>query len=219
MPPPGGSTDDGIGGYVRVPEALPGIPLNNATAIEEGEPLPSIGSREGRAIVRRWLACGAPVVEATTPLGDPGHSCVNAAPLECFVRFPPGDPPEPNWTSIYQALILPACGIRCHAPGLETQVNRSQLHLENQDRAYEDLLGADGLGRLAAGTDGPNGEPGCGTSGAYLVVPGDPDASLLMEKLAVEEPSCGGPMPPSGLIPAEFLAPVRQWIVLGAPND
>src|SRR5690606_18999966 len=49
-PPPTGATALGAGARYRT---------------TEGRELPSIDSPEARAILRSWLACGAPVVEAT----------------------------------------------------------------------------------------------------------------------------------------------------------
>lgn len=52
-PPPAGETALAAGARYR---AAPGTP--------DERPLPSIASAEGRALLRNWLACGAPVVEA-----------------------------------------------------------------------------------------------------------------------------------------------------------
>lgn len=50
-----------------------------------------------------------------------------------------------------------------------------------------------------------------------LVVPGDPDASLLLLKLAgTNPPGTGGAMPPGSGTPDETVATVRAWIEAGA---
>ena len=52
---------------------------------------------------------------------------------------------------------------------------------------------------------------------ATLVVPFDPDASLLYRKLAgTQGDQEGGPMPPTGPIAADRLEAVRAWIAAGA---
>jgi predicted CxxxxCH...CXXCH cytochrome family protein len=54
--------------------------------------------------------------------------------------------------------------------------------------------------------------------GGYLVVPGDPAASVLLQRM--KGPSAlGGPMPPQGTIDPIFPLAVEGWIAAGAPND
>ena len=50
-----------------------------------------------------------------------------------------------------------------------------------------------------------------------LVIPGDPENSLLWRVLMYEEGLVG--MPPSGPLGQDQLAPVEQWILEGAPLD
>lgn len=54
---------------------------------------------------------------------------------------------------------------------------------------------------------------------ATLVVPGDPDASYLLEKLTASAPTAGDPMPPGAPLPAAKLEMVRSWIEAGAADD
>jgi hypothetical protein len=71
-------------------------------------------------------------------------------------------------------------------------------------RAYAELLGR---GARA----GP-------CAGQPLVLPGDPDASVLWKRLAGSE--CGGRMPlGSPLLPAGELDAIRTWIAEGAPEN
>jgi hypothetical protein len=52
------------------------------------------------------------------------------------------------------------------------------------------------------------------------VVPGDPDASYLMEKLTSSKPTVGQRMPPnSDPLPDEELEMFREWIAGGALNN
>jgi hypothetical protein len=59
-----------------------------------------------------------------------------------------------------------------------------------------------------------------GAFGKTIVVPGDPGASFLVEKLESMQPSGGQPMPyrPARLT-AEEQALVRAWVAQGAPNN
>ena len=51
------------------------------------------------------------------------------------------------------------------------------------------------------------------------VVPYDPDASYLMEKLVSDTPSVGTRMPPLGALPQSYIERVRAWIAAGARDD
>lgn len=51
------------------------------------------------------------------------------------------------------------------------------------------------------------------------VVPGDPDASYLLEKVRSERPSVGVRMPPAAPLPADSIELIRSWIAAGAAND
>ena len=52
-----------------------------------------------------------------------------------------------------------------------------------------------------------------------LIVPFEPDASFLYEKLALEHPTVGERMPLNQPLPPEVVARVRAWIAAGAKND
>lgn len=53
------------------------------------------------------------------------------------------------------------------------------------------------------------------SAGDIYVVPGDPDASYLIERLESDT----APMPPTGGLPAESIDIIRQWIADGASDD
>ena len=56
--------------------------------------------------------------------------------------------------------------------------------------------------------------------GVQLVVPGQPENSLLYRMMTGEvSPEEGGVMPPAGVLPEFLIDPVRVWIEQGAPND
>lgn len=50
------------------------------------------------------------------------------------------------------------------------------------------------------------------------VVPFDPDASFLYEKIAQDKPSAGKRMPPGQPLPEDEIAMIRAWIAGGAEN-
>lgn len=51
------------------------------------------------------------------------------------------------------------------------------------------------------------------------VVPGDPAASYLFEKISSNRPAVGVRMPPGKPLPAEAIQAVRRWIERGAPAE
>lgn len=97
-----------------------------------------------------------------------------------------------TFATIYDDIIAPGC-VRCHG-------TRGNLDMRDRETAYRNLLSADT-------------GPAC--AGQQRVVPGDPEASLLYQKLA-GTPACGAPMPPTGPLPPELVERVRQWIADGA---
>jgi len=218
MPPPGSeeACPDG---------AAPGVPCGFSLGsgyerIPDGEtsgtPLPSIRSVEAQAILRNWLACDAPVIERTTARTDGFENAVG-------VTEPEIDRPLPDntWGSIYAGVIAPSCArSKCH----DAASAEASLDLSSRERAYEQLLmAADGsMGRPASGVF--CGDPmGLRDAPRILVVPGDPEASLLLHKLrgfAPTEPLCGEDMP-SGRprLPASRVGSIEAWIMAGAPND
>jgi len=55
-------------------------------------------------------------------------------------------------------------------------------------------------------------------SGLSLVVPGNPEMSLLYRKLN-DMPPCGSRMPPTGSLSVEEIARFRTWIANGALDN
>ncbi|NUN14079.1 MAG: hypothetical protein HUU55_10645 [Myxococcales bacterium] len=55
--------------------------------------------------------------------------------------------------------------------------------------------------------------------GKILVVPGDPAASYLIEKLEQTAPAMGEKMPLNGELEPERIQFVKDWILAGANND
>lgn len=190
-------------GFMPPPDAGDDVLADLGYRFEDGTPLPRIDSAEGMEILRQWLACGPPVVGSTTAFPD------NITPVGDVVpRGMPMEVPEPNFTSIYDVVLGPQCGVSCHGPGPASQIEESGLDLSDRDTAYMELVGVEAEGNLCAG------------SGELLVVANDPEASLLIDKMVNREPACGDPMPPVGpLLPDDLVEPIRQWIAMGAADD
>jgi polyvinyl alcohol dehydrogenase (cytochrome) len=81
------------------------------------------------------------------------------------------------------------------------------LAMSTQAQAYANLVGVSAAG------------PSCGASGWHRVKPFEPNASLLINKIANATPVCGTSMPPNQLLPAAQVERVRAWIAAGAQND
>ncbi|MEM1417469.1 MAG: hypothetical protein AAGH15_21410 [Myxococcota bacterium] len=170
---------------------------------------------QARSLVRDWLACGAPVVERLEEpviAGEPtdvlpGTDCGNETVGECIVRAPV-DPPDPNWQSIFETVIVGGGCQGCHMPG-NPFFEDAVIDYSDADTAYEQMFM-----RPAAGND-------CEGRGGTLIVPNRPEESLFIEKFGFGDAiSCGDRMPLGGSsIPANFLPAMERWIEDGALND
>jgi hypothetical protein len=140
--------------------------------------------------LRNWLACGAPVIAA-----------------------PAVGPVSADWTAVYTSLATMCTG--CH--GSQTYVgagNGFQLGDANSSvpatvcTAYHNVISKPAVTTMGM----------CASSGLSLVVPGQPDNSLLLRKIEGTQP-CGMAMPygTSGLGPSSTTSmALRQWIMAGA---
>jgi outer membrane protein assembly factor BamB len=117
-----------------------------------------------------------------------------------------GGPVDPNaFSTIYKQLIAPRCaGMVCHSASLGGR-------LSIPASATASTVRASIVDHAATGSE-------CSTSDMSLVVPGEPDMSLLYRKLT-NEPPCGSRMPPASALTASELDRVRQWIANGALDD
>jgi hypothetical protein len=59
----------------------------------------------------------------------------------------------------------------------------------------------------------------CADTQMMRVKPGDPDNSLLYDKVANMTPKCGTHMPPGSMLKPEQLQQIRDWIMMGAMNN
>ena len=117
--------------------------------------------------------------------------------------------PPATFTTVYSTLFPRATKYQCDfCHGLPAnQLSNGRLSMGmDQATAYAALVGQSSM------------SDGCG--GMQLVVPGEPDASLMMLKLSQNPPPCGDQMPLGGdPLSAVQLKLVRNWIVDGAQDD
>ena len=110
------------------------------------------------------------------------------------------EPTPPTFTEIYDGILSVRCADAiCHGSG------GFGMNFTSRDAAYASLVGVTAQG------------PSCGTSGATRVVPGNPDASLMYQKLLPNVP-CGSRMPGAPLDDAD-MERIADWIEAGAAND
>lgn len=119
----------------------------------------------------------------------------------------------PTFSRVWNEVILPkgCTGVLCHGGG------QGNLMMTDMPTAYMNLVNAKAAGPL------------CGGSSLLRVKPGDPDASLLLDKLSHMPASCGETMPigtkfapncvsnsPAVCTTEAELGLVRDWISQGA---
>ena len=113
-----------------------------------------------------------------------------------------------TFTEIYPLLFpvtaKPQCNF-CHGLPANDRSNGSLSVGMDKATAYAALVG-----KVSSSSQ-------CG--GKTLVSPGNPEASLLYQKLTTTPP-CGGHMPLGGdALPSDELEMVRSWIASGAKDD
>lgn len=169
----------------------------------DGSPLtpafPTIESDQGKATVKNWLACNAPVVAGYT------NGATAAAPEAAAIGdvVPFGKVVIPATFADVYTQVLSTCS-SCHKAGSVFP----ELDLSTQAAAYAALV------NKPAATMGSGG-PKCGGRGV-LVTPGNCETSLLYLKL-LPAPPCGDQMPLGApLAKAAGADPVCAWIMAGA---
>ncbi|HJL17644.1 MAG TPA: hypothetical protein RMH99_18415 [Sandaracinaceae bacterium LLY-WYZ-13_1] len=193
MPPPGMATREVLDASPRYARVDP--------ASGERTPLPGLDTEQGRALLRNWMACGTPVVSRTSPASEPIDEPVGFVEPAIDVT-----PPEPRWPAIHDELIVPRCAsAACHGASADGGL----------------ALGGGPSAALAALVDAPAAGMPCAPTGARRVVPGDPDASLLVAKLRGSHgdgaPVCGDPMPQGqNRLTDPAIEAVVTWIRDGA---
>lgn len=170
-----------------------------------GEPLEAVNTAAGRRTLRSWLACGAPVAEAS----DPALPRINDG--EIGLRTPVCEDDSNTtgnlFTRVYDDVLAVGCVIGCHAPGGTNE----ELDLSTPALAY-----------MALTTQEPVDD--CAFDIAPLMVDtANPDRSYLLHKLAdatipaTQRAICGKVMPSGQPTLVRGTAAVRAWIEAGAP--
>lgn len=120
---------------------------------------------------------------------DPAE-CLLASTTECAVGFPP------TYTNIFQQSLRSTCGgpgVSCHG----VAGAKAGLVFADEQESYDQLLGISG--------------------NRPRVIPGDPDASLLVQRI-----ECASPQPRMPLnsdpLPATVRCAIVKWIADGAPR-
>jgi hypothetical protein len=116
-----------------------------------------------------------------------------------------------TFSRIYEEIIV---GTGCNGGGLCHGGLVGMLTMNDKQSSYDALVNVPAMGTNLTGMP-----PHCADSGTIRVVPGNPAASLLMQKLE-DTQTCGDPMPPGiSRLPAEQIELFRMWIAAGAMND
>jgi hypothetical protein len=121
---------------------------------------------------------------------------------------------QPKWSSIFTEIIAgTGCngGFTCHQGAAA-----GMLQMTDASATYDALVGKPAMGMNFPGTN--PGTTNCKDSGMMRVVAGQPDMSLLVNKIEKVMPACGGPMPPQPLTAAQQQQ-VRMWIMMGAMKN
>lgn len=162
--------------------------------------LPPISDAVGKATVRNWLACGAPVISAV--MGAPLATSAATIDKSQVVAGMPTVSTSATFTDVYTNVIKGGSCTTCHQPGGPFMY----LDLSTQALAYTSLVGKD------ASTSPGNQCAGRGK----LVVANDCQNSILYQKL-LPSPMCGAQMP-LGATPLSQASVdlVCNWIKAGA---
>ena len=113
----------------------------------------------------------------------------------------------PTITAIYEEIL----NLRCAQPFCHLGAAGSPPIFTDKETSYRALVNVPASGRL------------CADAGADLVVPGQPESSLLYRKVEHPVPSglCGDPMPGGAAEPlgARDIQQIQQWIAQGALDN
>ncbi len=110
---------------------------------------------------------------------------------------------QPTYTAIWDEILEPTCALQyCHGGATD-----DFLRMTTKDATYTALVGVTSRG------------PRCGQTGLKIVDPGDPDGSLLYQK--VTTPTCGARMPAEyePYLDSDETGQIQQWIMKGALNN
>ena len=181
----------------------------------DGNALPSVTSGAGKKILRNWLSCGAPVVEAArAAVADPVCTGTGGSVGDICDKAMTSNTGGATWDQVYDSLITGQSCTVCHnASG--TGVTQGLLDLSDKATAYAAMFDVATMGTGGGTTD-------CKDSGTKRIAPGDPDNSNLLNKITGmhgADPVCGMPMPAvGGVSDTAVIDLVREWIAAGAPE-
>ena len=140
------------------------------------------------------------VVTAALALGLAACGPVENPPVDAG---PPGKFSE-IYTHFFPQQTRAQCNF-CHSNPPNDISNGNLSMGADKDAAYASLMGKSSTSSKC--------------NGKAFIVPGNPDASLFLDKM-LATPSCGGRMPLGGTaLTDEERTLVRSWILAGAPND
>jgi hypothetical protein len=160
--------------------------------------LPGIDDNTGKATVRNWLACGAPVVSGVKP-GEPSDATQISGSV-VLDSLNTGTV-ESTFTAVYASVLAP-CAAACHKPGGVYPA----LDLSSKATSYSALVDKEPA-------------PGACTGKGKLVVANSCETSLLYLKLNANPP-CGSQMPQGGpYLASSALDALCSWIKAGAKSD
>jgi hypothetical protein len=141
------------------------------------------------ALCATMLACTG---DDANPSSDAGMGgCLDPLALDCAPSYDPA-----TYDKIYDNVLGPTCGStatgsQCHGK----DGGKAGLFLDQPDKAYDFLMGkADGRAR---------------------VLPGNPECSILAQRLESTDPAFRMPVGGAPLSPGDRCA-IRQWIAQGA---
>ena len=112
-----------------------------------------------------------------------------------------------TFTKVFDAMFASSaaagCG-SCHGVPANPSLNGGLGGLMTKDAAHTALVGKMSSSSMC--------------SGKAYVTAGDPEGSLLYQKVAAA-PMCGMRMPPGGMVDAASVELLKGWIMGGAKND
>lgn len=170
----------------------------------QGPAYRDLDSKRSRDVLRNWLACGAPIVEAYgSSVTEPGVF----DPIGAGTQYPAcgaiGDGGVDGGTGVtlemVQAQIFEPLCASCH-PAVNGEVD-----LTSADSSYASLVEDDSIK--------------CEASGAPYVTPGDPASSFLYDIVANDRPGCSSRMPQGGKLTAAQIKLISDWIAGGALRE
>jgi hypothetical protein len=164
----------------------------------------SRAARGGNAVA----LCMAFVVTSSLACGGDGSSTEEDAGALTGVVDASSAAPAAKFSEIYPLIFPsttnPRCSF-CHSMPAVDSIDGKLSTGADQAAAYAALVGQTSTSSK------------CG--GRPLVVPGQPDMSLFLQKLG-PNPPCGSRMPIGGMpLSGEQLEMIRSWIAAGAMND